>query len=110
MPDPVDEELEALADYIGTTSVELDAYLPNLLDTCKELIDDYLKSTGKARCPEYTYTLAVKQLGNALWDKRNNASGIVFSAGGDTTARLARDSMSVVTPLISRYRGLRKPG
>lgn len=97
--------VDDLADYVGAAPTE--PLLPLIHAASLSLINDHLGARGKAKCPVDIYDLATLQLGSELWIRRNSPGGVVNSwVNGQVPARLARDAMASIKPMIDKYKGL----
>ncbi|WP_157985416.1 hypothetical protein [Lentzea terrae] len=96
--------LQQAANYVGAS--EEDEFLILFFNAAPELIKDYLRG-GKVH--PYVFDSAHLQLVSELWIRRNNPGGMVQYAEG-IPARLARDAMLSVAPLLMSKRGLGTPG
>jgi len=75
-----------------------------LMNAAIKLVDDDLK-TGKDRCPEEIYDLAIMQTTDQLWRKRNAPGGIAtWGPEGTSPIFLPKDVLTSVRPLYARYR------
>lgn len=99
--------LAGAASYIGA-SID-DPMLARLLDVAEVLVSEFLTTFDEdgvaivSECPESIREHAVIQLTSELYSRRNNPNGVVWAPGGDSAARLSRDAMVSVLPLLLPY-------
>jgi hypothetical protein len=95
--------IDDVAEYLGVLSTEPNLQL--IMDTAIKLIDEDLKESGKLRCPEEIYDLAVLTCADQLWRRRNSSGGLVqWGPDGATPTYMPADVLKPVRPLYARYR------
>lgn len=94
------------AAYIGASAT--DPLLADLVHAAVTLVDEYLGIDGIEDCPRAVRDLAINQLASELFSRRNSPGGVLWGPGGDSvapggSARLSRDAMVSVIPLLRKY-------
>ena len=94
-------QLANAAAYIGASPD--DPLLARLLPVAQTMVFEYLGTIGLARCPLDIRDHAVIQLTSELYSRRNTPGGVLWAPGGDTAARLSRDALAPVEPMLADY-------
>lgn len=94
-------QLNNAAEYIGASPQE--PLLARLLAVAQEMVDEHLGVEGLVSCPPAIRAHAITHLTSELYSRRNNPGGVLWAPGGDTAARLSRDALASVLPMLDRY-------
>jgi len=97
--------LTDLKEYVGVTSTSKDALLTDCLEDATALLNKYM---GSAVVPTNIVDRCTLMVAYDLYERRNAPNGIVNTQfqgadGQPATARIARDPLQGVYPILSRW-------